>query len=63
MFQGDCEKDIDSETYAPVIDFTLVRLLLSVATQRGLSIGQLDFLSAFLQAWINRRVYMSPLSF
>lgn len=58
VFRGDFEKELYTETYSPVIDFTLVRLFLSIVVQKGLKVVRLDFMSAFLQAWIKSTVYM-----
>lgn len=60
VFRRDREGDMNQETFALVINASIVRLILSLAAQKGLYVGQLDFLSAFLQAWISRRVYIGP---
>lgn len=43
VFRGDRENISTLDTYAPVIDFALVRLVLSIAVQRNYKVGQLDF--------------------
>lgn len=50
---GNQEKSYDENLYAPVVDFTTVRLLLSIAVQNNYFIGQLDFESAFLSSDID----------
>lgn len=63
MFRGDREKKIELETYAPIIDFSVICLILPIAAQNCHYIAQLDFQSAFLQAWIQRTVYMRAPNF
>ena len=58
VFCGNQEKKFQHEVFAPVADFSVVRLMLSIAVQSGMLVRQLDFESAFLQAWIKRKVYM-----
>ena len=53
--QGFVEK-----TYAPVVDFTTVRLCLALAVQRNYSIQQLDVKTAFLHGDIDGEVYVYP---
>lgn len=52
----------DSElscTFAPVVDFTVIRLMLAIATQKQWEIHQVDYSSAFLQGTLHREVYMT----
>ena len=46
--------------FAPVIDFTTVRVVLAVAVQRGLYIHQMDVRTAFLHGDINDIMFISP---
>lgn len=55
---GNRDTDTVHETYAPVVDFTIVRLILAIAVQRGWLIHQVDYSNAFLQGDLNRTVYM-----
>lgn len=53
------EDDVPSAlTFAPVVDFTVVRLTLSLAKQDGWLIHQVDYSNAFLQGDLERVVYM-----
>ena len=47
-------------TYAPVADFTTVRVLLAVGVQRGYIMHQLDVKTAFLHGEMDSQVYVSP---
>ena len=47
-------------TFAPVIDFTTVRVLLAVAVQRGLYIHQMDVRTAFLHGDIDDTMFIRP---
>jgi Reverse transcriptase (RNA-dependent DNA polymerase) len=40
------------ETYAPVVDFTAVRIALVIAVQTGMSMHHLDVKCAFLNGYI-----------
>ena len=51
------DADID-HTFAPVVYFTIVRLILSIAAQMGWLIHQIDYDNAFVQGTLNRKVYM-----
>lgn len=46
------------QTFAPVVDFTIVRTCLSVAVQMGYFLHQLDVRTAFLHGEINDEVYI-----
>jgi hypothetical protein len=46
------------ETYAPVVSWSTVRLILSLASMRGLRSKQVDFTQAFTQAPIDEGVFM-----
>ena len=47
-------------TYAPVVDFTTVRVALSVAIQRGYTVHQMDVRTAFLHGNIDEDVFIHP---
>ena len=53
------ESETLTETFAPVVDFTIVRLVLAIAAQKNWHIHQVDYSSAFLQGKLDREVYMS----
>ena len=57
---GNEDDPIDVDNFAPVVDFTLVKLFLCIATQRNWVIHQLDFSNAFLHGLIGRVVYVDP---
>jgi hypothetical protein len=46
------------ETYAPVVDFTAVRIALVIAVQTGMSMHHLDVKCAFLNGYIEEEIYM-----
>ena len=48
-----------SYTFVLVADFTIVRLMVAVAAQRGWLIHQVDNDNAFLQGVLTRKVYMT----
>lgn len=48
------------ETYAPVVDFSSVRVALTVAIQKGFCIHQIDIRTAFLHGDTKDTVYISP---
>jgi Reverse transcriptase (RNA-dependent DNA polymerase) len=43
-------------TFAPVIDFTIVRLLLAVASKKGYTVHHMDVKSAFLNSQVDADV-------
>ena len=47
-------------TYAPVVDFTTVRVALAIGIQKGYCIHQLDIRTAFLHGDIDEEVYVKP---
>ena len=47
------------ETYAPVVDFTVVRIVIVVALTQNMVIRQLDVKSAFLNGALHETIYMS----
>lgn len=47
-----------SETYAPVVRYNSIRLLLSIATNLDLQIDQMDVVTAFLHGDIEEEIYM-----
>ena len=52
-------KGVDySETYAPVVAWTTVRMMLVMAATQGLNTTQIDFTNAFVQADIKEDVYI-----
>ena len=54
------EEGIDfGETYAPVARLEAVRLLLAYACMKGLRLHQMDVKSAFLNGFIDEKVYVS----
>jgi hypothetical protein len=58
--RGDLQKEgIDYfETYAPVVQWSTVRLLLSTVLTEGWATRQVDYTNAFAQAEINEEVYI-----
>jgi hypothetical protein len=52
-------KGIDySETYAPVVKMTSIRVILSIANELDLELDQMDAVTAFLNGDLNELVYM-----
>lgn len=46
------------ETYAPVVRYTTIRLLMAIAMQQGLKIHQMDAVTAFLQGDLDEEIYL-----
>lgn len=55
---GNEDTILSQETFATVVDFSIVRLFLAIAGQENWITTQLDFKNAFLQANIDRDVYV-----
>ena len=55
FMQGDIER-----TFAPVVDFNTVRIVLTVAIWKGFQIEQLDVRTAFLHGDIDEDIFVSP---
>lgn len=47
------------ETYAPVVRYTSVRLLMAVAARKGLRVHQMDAVTAFLQGDVDEDIYVA----
>jgi hypothetical protein len=48
-----------NETFAPVVKFTSLRVMFAVAAYYGLTIYQMDVVTAFLNAELDEEIYMS----
>ena len=48
------------ETYAPVVQWSTVRLLLTLTLSKGWSTRQVDYTNAFAQATLKEEVYIEP---
>lgn len=48
------------ETFAPVVQWSTIRLLLTSTLANNWSTGQVDYTNAFAQAMINEDVYVAP---
>jgi len=61
MYEGLKEGEGAKETsgYSPVIDWGTLRILLSLTIQYGLHTTQVDFKNAFVQAPLERPMYMN----
>lgn len=46
------------ETFSPVVKFSTIRMVLSLAAQRGLRLTQMDFKTAFLNGVLDEELYM-----
>ena len=46
------------EVFAPVARMDIVRMIIAIAAQKGLKIGQLDVKSAFLHGELSENVYV-----
>jgi hypothetical protein len=61
-----CRGDMQTEgvdyfdTYAPVVQWSTIRLVLTLALQHGWSTRQVDYTNAFAQADIQEEVYIEP---
>ena len=55
---GQVEGEDYSETYAPVVKLTSIRVILSIVTLFGLLLHQMDFVTAFLNGDLKETVYM-----
>lgn len=60
---GNMDKYQWTETYSPVVDISVVRLLLAIAAQRNWVVEQVDVDNAFLLGRIERPVYMRKPNF
>lgn len=47
-----------SETYAPVVKYTSIRVLMAIAAKRGLKVHQLDVTTAFLHGSLDEEIYI-----
>ena len=56
------KKGIDNgETFASVVKFASVRLVLAMATRRGWHVHKVDFVAAFLNSLLQEKVYMQQI--
>lgn len=55
---GNEDVDYIDDSFAPVVDFTLVKLFLAIAVQRKWQVRQLDFDNAFPNGKLDRDVYV-----
>ena len=58
-FRQQYGKDYHS-TYAPTIYKPTLRMLLSLACKRGMKFKQFDVTGAFLQAFLEHKIYLRP---
>ena len=49
-----------SETFAPVVKYKSLRLLLGIANQRNMEVHQMDVTTAFLYGDLDEEIYMAP---
>ncbi len=47
-----------NETFAPVVKFTSLRLILALAAQYDLELEQMDFVTAFLNGDLTEEIYV-----
>jgi hypothetical protein len=53
-------KGIDyKETYAPVVKYTSIRVLMAIAAKRGLNVHQLDVTTAFLHGELEEEIFIA----
>ena len=59
--RGDCQLNMDDpiDTYAPVASWTSIRMLTVMSLQKGWKTKQIDFSNAFVQADLDRPVYVA----
>jgi hypothetical protein len=48
------------ETFAPVVKFTSIRILLAITTHNNLEIHQIDIKTAFLNGELKEEIYLKP---
>jgi hypothetical protein len=60
--RGDMQQEgVDySETYAPVVQWSTIRMLLNLVLTEGCSTSQVDYSNAFAQAELKEEVYVEP---
>jgi hypothetical protein len=46
------------ETYSPVVEMTIVRIIIIMATAKGWSLHQMDIKNVFLHGGLQEEVYM-----
>lgn len=56
---GDRDQAELLDTFAPVFSFSIVQLMISLATQRKWDVHQVDYSNAFVQEKLKRDIYMS----
>jgi hypothetical protein len=56
--RGDLQKDVEGETFAPVVDWGTLRLVFSLAIAHNLHTTQIDFKNAFVQAPLSDPIYL-----
>lgn len=59
VVKGYMQGSVD-DTYAPVVEFTSVRVALTVAIQKGFRTRQLDIRTAFLHGEVDEEIFISP---
>ena len=59
VVQGHLQGSVEF-TYAPVVDFTTVRMCLALAVQKRYVIHQMDVRTAFLHGQIDQEIYVKP---
>jgi hypothetical protein len=59
--RGDIQKrTMDVESYSPVVQWSSVRLMLILSIVHGLQTRQVDYVNAFVQADLDKDVYVEP---
>eukprot|EP00961_Rhodomonas_salina_P114961 1546869-Rhodomonas_salina.1 len=57
--RGDLQLDSEfGETFAPTLRFSMIRMIMVIAVQAGLTLYQFDIRGAFLCAQIDREIYL-----
>ncbi len=56
--RGDLQTDIEGETYAPVVDWSTLRLVFSLTVAHNLYSTQIDFKNAFVQSSLPEPIYL-----
>jgi hypothetical protein len=58
VVRGDLQKNVEEDTWSPTASFRALKLFLAHAARLQVRVRQLDFVGAFLQAKVRRRIFV-----